>query len=125
MICVMNYTVRVWILILHLTDAIQLVINFIFCPHDVLRPSAQHYDWGFCDLPSAKFRDAATKLGSDADDCCSVCLVEFDGEDEVSELAGCGHVFHGDCIRGWIERDRFTCPLCRSLLFADLHPSCC
>uniref|UniRef100_A0A7N0V055 RING-type domain-containing protein n=1 Tax=Kalanchoe fedtschenkoi TaxID=63787 RepID=A0A7N0V055_KALFE len=123
----MNYTFRIWILILHIKSALQLVIDFIFYPHDALSPSSQHRDCGFCDLPSAKFRDVAIKRDYDADaeDCCSVCLVEFDGEDEVSELAVCGHVFHSGCIRGWIERDRFTCPLCRSLLFADLRRSCC
>ncbi|KAL9673025.1 hypothetical protein QQ045_029278 [Rhodiola kirilowii] len=123
----MNYTFRIWILIIHLKNALHLALNFIFYPHDFLRPSAHDHDYNLCDLPSAKFREVAAKHSSDsdADDCCSVCLVEFDGEDEVSKLSGCGHVFHGECIRGWIERDRFTCPLCRSLLFSDLHRICC
>ncbi|CAK7329044.1 unnamed protein product [Dovyalis caffra] len=46
--------------------------------------------------------------------CCSICLMELEKEDEVSQLSRCMHIFHMDCIEKWIERDHFTCPLCRN-----------
>lgn len=45
---------------------------------------------------------------------CSICLVELEKEDAVSQLSRCMHVFHTDCIDKWIQRDHFTCPLCRT-----------
>ncbi|KAF6160916.1 hypothetical protein GIB67_025451 [Kingdonia uniflora] len=49
------------------------------------------------------------------DESCAVCLDEFQGEEVVSELSGCGHMFHSRCIKSWADRYRFTCPLCRSV----------
>merc|ERR1712083_931252 len=34
---------------------------------------------------------------------CVVCLAAFQADDQVSRLR-CGHVFHGECISGWIAR---------------------
>ncbi|KAJ6905609.1 RING-H2 finger protein ATL18 [Populus alba x Populus x berolinensis] len=48
------------------------------------------------------------------DVCCSICLMELEKEDEASQLSRCMHVFHMDCIEKWIQRDHFTCPLCRT-----------
>jgi len=47
---------------------------------------------------------------------CSICL-----SDDTALLADwrelrCGHQFHMECLRGWLERER-RCPICRS----DLH----
>ncbi|KAF9684748.1 hypothetical protein SADUNF_Sadunf04G0150600 [Salix dunnii] len=50
---------------------------------------------------------------------CSICLVEMEEEDAVSQLARCMHVFHMDCIDKWIQRDHFTCPLCRTSIDND------
>lgn len=49
---------------------------------------------------------------------CSVCLGEFEREEEVSQLLRCGHVFHFHlhCMNSWLDQNHFTCPLCRSLL---------
>ncbi|KAF3520399.1 hypothetical protein DY000_02061984 [Brassica cretica] len=44
---------------------------------------------------------------------CSVCLSEFEEEDEGRVLPKCGHVFHVDCIDTWF-RSRSSCPLCRA-----------
>ncbi|KAL1226266.1 RING-H2 finger protein ATL64 [Cardamine amara subsp. amara] len=44
---------------------------------------------------------------------CSVCLSEFEEEDEGRLLPKCGHAFHVDCIDTWF-RSRSTCPLCRA-----------
>lgn len=43
---------------------------------------------------------------------CSICLSETcSGEGGHLE---CGHVFHNDCIKKWIENNKSTCPMCRS-----------
>uniref|UniRef100_A0A1J3JXB5 RING-type E3 ubiquitin transferase n=1 Tax=Noccaea caerulescens TaxID=107243 RepID=A0A1J3JXB5_NOCCA len=44
---------------------------------------------------------------------CSVCLSEFEEDDEGRLLPKCGHAFHVDCIDTWF-RSRSTCPLCRA-----------
>ncbi|KAL0653247.1 hypothetical protein Bca4012_095938 [Brassica carinata] len=44
---------------------------------------------------------------------CSVCLSEFEEEDEGRVLPKCGHVFHVDCIDTWF-RSTSSCPLCRA-----------
>jgi len=42
---------------------------------------------------------------------CSVCLDQYDSEDEVKILA-CDHIFHKECIDNWLIR-KFSCPVCR------------
>ena len=44
---------------------------------------------------------------------CSVCLSEFEEEDQGRLLPKCGHAFHVDCIDTWF-RSSSTCPLCRA-----------
>ncbi|CEM24477.1 unnamed protein product [Vitrella brassicaformis CCMP3155] len=46
------------------------------------------------------------------DFCCSVCLVEFEEDDEVRVL-DCKHVFHKLCIDEWFKAHT-VCPLCRA-----------
>ncbi|KAL8138620.1 hypothetical protein V2J09_004621 [Rumex salicifolius] len=45
---------------------------------------------------------------------CAVCLEEFSVGLEAAKLP-CSHVFHGGCIRRWLEK-RDTCPLCRDVV---------
>ncbi|GBF93848.1 hypothetical protein Rsub_06847 [Raphidocelis subcapitata] len=45
-------------------------------------------------------------------DCCSICLVEFEGGEEVTVLP-CRHFYHVECIDGWLKRN-CTCCLCKS-----------
>ncbi|KAJ9546157.1 hypothetical protein OSB04_025864 [Centaurea solstitialis] len=72
----------------------------------------------FHPLPTLQFHDVATKEAGNevVDDACSICLVEFKGDDTVSQLDKCQHVFHTCCIQRWLHEDHFTCPLCRSNL---------
>ena len=46
---------------------------------------------------------------ADAEDC-PICLSAVEGE---GARLHCGHVFHADCIDGWL-RLHHTCPICRS-----------
>ncbi|XP_027362799.1 E3 ubiquitin-protein ligase RING1-like [Abrus precatorius] len=44
-------------------------------------------------------------------DQCSICLIEFDKDMEVSMMP-CKHVYHQECLIKWLKTSH-TCPLCR------------
>uniref|UniRef100_A0A1J3CA93 Putative E3 ubiquitin-protein ligase RHA2B n=1 Tax=Noccaea caerulescens TaxID=107243 RepID=A0A1J3CA93_NOCCA len=46
---------------------------------------------------------------------CIVCLSTLKAGEEVRKL-DCRHVFHKQCLEGWIQHLNFSCPLCRSPL---------
>jgi len=43
---------------------------------------------------------------------CVVCCADFEVGEELSRLPGCGHLFHPDCVRQWLDRAA-NCPICR------------
>lgn len=43
---------------------------------------------------------------------CSVCLEDFEATNPIVKTKTCGHVFHSQCLKGWLQVNR-TCPLCR------------
>ncbi|BAT89530.1 hypothetical protein VIGAN_06050400 [Vigna angularis var. angularis] len=43
---------------------------------------------------------------------CAICLEEFKNGEECVEFSVCGHIFHCDCIKQWLE-EKPTCPNCR------------
>lgn len=54
------------------------------------------------------------KIGKGALEC-AVCLSEFEDYETLRLLPKCSHVFHPDCIDGWLA-SRSTCPVCRAKL---------
>ncbi|CAN0926998.1 RING-H2 finger protein ATL18 [Linum grandiflorum] len=66
-------------------------------------------------LARAKQRQSTTAT-SDEEDSCSICLAEL-ADTSACRLSRCKHVFHLECIEKWVERDHFTCPLCRNFIF--------
>ncbi|XWS38119.1 hypothetical protein CRYUN_Cryun19dG0102900 [Craigia yunnanensis] len=56
------------------------------------------------------------KLREDDEVSCVVCLNYIEKSDEIRELSNCSHVFHRECLDNWVNKDRATCPLCRSTL---------
>ena len=44
---------------------------------------------------------------------CSICLSEFEEQEEVVKLPICNHCFHKECIKQWLET-QIICPYCRS-----------
>uniref|UniRef100_A0A3Q7ENS2 RING-type domain-containing protein n=1 Tax=Solanum lycopersicum TaxID=4081 RepID=A0A3Q7ENS2_SOLLC len=72
----------------------------------------------YCELSLATttFADVCNLGERGVEESCSICLMEYEKDDVVCELPRCKHVFHMECIEGWVERCQFTCPLCRSLL---------
>ncbi|KAI3442382.1 uncharacterized protein J3R85_001121 [Psidium guajava] len=106
-----------WLPLMQLRRAVSRVLAFISCKHEPQESSCSFQ------LPVGRFQDLQ-KAGEgggggdgDHEKTCSICLVDYEGEDLVSKLHRCGHVFHLDCIERWLERSQFTCPLCRKLVF--------
>ncbi|CAO2140613.1 unnamed protein product [Urochloa humidicola] len=64
-------------------------------------------------------RSAAAASASE-EDCCSICLGQFEDGDMCSVMPACRHHFHTDCIAAWFKASNNTCPLCR----APLQCSC-
>ena len=60
---------------------------------------------------------------ADDEETCSICLVEFEKEDVVSQLSKCGHVYHFRCIERWLDSNHVTCPLCRSSFLHNPNPN--
>ena len=52
-------------------------------------------------------------------DTCAVCQELFDNLDIVTELVGCNHIFHFNCVKEWIDT-KGTCPCCRNAIIARL-----
>ena len=64
-------------------------------------------------LETSKFSEtaAAKKAREEQEELqCSICLCEFEGEDDVRRLP-CNHYFHKGCIDGWLRISR-VCPMC-------------
>lgn len=53
---------------------------------------------------------------ADAEDCV-VCLCGMKGGERARRLSCC-HVFHIECLDGWFDQMKLSCPLCRSPLVA-------
>ena len=43
---------------------------------------------------------------------CIICMEKFEESEQVKQLK-CGHIFHGDCIDKWLEKEK-KCPFCKS-----------
>jgi hypothetical protein len=43
---------------------------------------------------------------------CPISLEPFDPETEVTQISGCGHIFHTDSLNSWFHRN-VRCPVCR------------
>ena len=40
----------------------------------------------------------------ESDETCSICLSEFITTKDVTQFPTCKHMFHDDCIKGWLPR---------------------
>ena len=45
---------------------------------------------------------------------CAICLEKNETEKCHRKLKVCNHRFHDKCIRYWIKRGNWNCPLCRA-----------
>lgn len=55
-------------------------------------------------------------FGETKDDQCSICLTEFEDDDNV-KYTECCHFFHPNCLGEWTKQSH-TCPICRKSLGA-------
>ncbi|KAG5033418.1 hypothetical protein JHK85_017400 [Glycine max] len=53
---------------------------------------------------------------------CSVCLIEFQENENLRLLPKCNHAFHLPCVDTWLK-SHATCPLCRSSVTACPNPN--
>lgn len=54
---------------------------------------------------------------------CSVCYEPILKRNGTA--LSCGHVFHTQCLRKWVTRDRSTCPYCREQIAEDVLDRLC
>ncbi|CAI2379745.1 unnamed protein product [Moneuplotes crassus] len=48
------------------------------------------------------------------EDTCSICLCDFSDKDkDITQIEVCGHMFHSECISGWLPRSE-RCPNCNT-----------
>lgn len=69
-------------------------------------------------LDAGTFADSEVSQEKDLQ--CSICLCEFEPEDQVRKLP-CGHYFKKDCIDGWLRISR-ACPMCNADIATGLLP---
>ena len=59
---------------------------------------------------------ALSQIGQgETDEECSICFTEY-GEDDIVTKLSCNdkHIFHEQCIGGWIQQGKNSCPICRA-----------
>ncbi|XP_021692426.2 E3 ubiquitin-protein ligase RHA1B-like [Hevea brasiliensis] len=80
-------------------------------------------------LPVIQFREFQSRMQACDDEdsaSCAICLSCIEIEEEIRLLANCRHVYHRECLDGWVEHGHGTCPLCRTKLLpaqaAEIDP---
>ncbi|KAI4313136.1 hypothetical protein L6164_026143 [Bauhinia variegata] len=114
----------IWIPLQQLKSILQRLVGFIFFfSYDSTGRAMAMELLEAPLLPATRYQDLLSHscVGEEGkvEETCSICLVEFEGEDAVSKFGRCGHVFHLNCIQRWLDQNNFTCPLCRSSLFSQ------
>eukprot|EP00656_Telonema_subtile_P057437 TRINITY_DN9448_c0_g1_i2.p1 TRINITY_DN9448_c0_g1~~TRINITY_DN9448_c0_g1_i2.p1 ORF type:complete len:280 (-),score=63.50 TRINITY_DN9448_c0_g1_i2:141-980(-) len=66
------------------------------------------------ELPTEKY----CKESFQGDPTCSICLSEYEEDEEIKHLPSCAHVFHVSCIDEWLVLNP-SCPVCRQPLKKD------
>ena len=46
-------------------------------------------------------------------DQCTICLSDYENDEDVSYLNTCNHLFHTICINKWLLEFNHKCPICR------------
>ena len=58
---------------------------------------------------TVKFKDFKEKNNTS----CPICFLDFEDDDDISNLSCCKTTFHYECIDKWLSECNHTCPLCR------------
>ncbi|XP_010529737.1 PREDICTED: probable E3 ubiquitin-protein ligase HIP1 [Tarenaya hassleriana] len=49
---------------------------------------------------------------------CVICLEEYKEREEIGRLKGCGHDYHGSCVKKWLSMKN-SCPICKASAIPD------
>ena len=92
----------------HTAEEFQRVLENLQQAHDFPTPSTQPVPQGTLEkLGKKKYKQGATE-----DVSCTICLADYDAEDEITTLP-CKHSFHASpCLSSWFQRAS-SCPQCR------------
>jgi F420-0:gamma-glutamyl ligase len=71
----------------------------------VIKPSNEEIDTATKEMKFSEFKSATVGV-------CTICQEEFEDDDVILEIKGCGHVFKKDCLIKWFSTSA-CCPLCR------------
>ncbi|KAF7851949.1 hypothetical protein BT93_L1660 [Corymbia citriodora subsp. variegata] len=63
--------------------------------------------------PRLLYSEAKVRSSGSTASCCSICLADYKGRDELRMIPDCNHLFHPECIDPWL-RMHPTCPMCRT-----------
>ena len=47
---------------------------------------------------------------------CAVCQSEFEAGESATKMFRCGHIYHVECIEGWLLGCKSECPVCKTAL---------
>ncbi|KAH7839181.1 hypothetical protein Vadar_000824 [Vaccinium darrowii] len=98
------------------SSLVQVPVQFVVGLIKLERMPVTKYS-SFLEKSEGRFDDSCEEATSP----CAVCLALVIASDEVRELSNCSHIFHRECLDGWVDQGRITCPLCRSKLWPDLN----
>ena len=62
--------------------------------------------------PILVFQDNTNNL---EEDCCVICLNNFNTEEPTYTIEECKHKFHTNCLLQWFRTNNNSCPTCRNI----------
>ncbi|CAN8246475.1 unnamed protein product [Cochlearia groenlandica] len=116
-----NYILNTLYIIGFFRDIVDALCPYIglpqFLDHEISRPDPTRQTLS----PAENLADEISPvicfsdLRNGPEDCCTVCLSDFESDEEIRQLPNCGHVFHRRCLDRWIvDCCKMTCPICRN-----------
>lgn len=63
---------------------------------------------------SCEYSSVECNEGREKDDCCSICMDEYEDTSKVSKMKCCSNIIHTECLTNWLSKYNNTCPLCRT-----------